>query len=1352
MRGIVRRWVNWLVALVVCAALAVGPLAPAGSPAQAAGPGQAAATEKLIVDAADSAALAQLAAQRAELLADYGAFSLWRVAAAQAPALRLRAGVSAQPDFDTIPLRGAVIDTRPGALDHVVPPGLRQSLVASQQFWIVQFVGPVRDDWLKHLSSLGLEIVSYLPHNAYVVWGDAAALAQVDEWASKDSAVQWTGPYHPAYRLAPSLQALAAAETLVQVTVQFYTTAAVDQSLARLLALGGPPVKAPEKILTFTNLTLPLPASQLAAVANWPDVFNVEPWSAPVRHDEIQGQIVAGNIISSAGNIVASGPGYLAWLATKGFTTTAAAYPLVSVVDDGIDNGSTNPLHPDFHTLGVLTATSRLLFNTNCTSDASANAVGGHGNINAGIIAAYNNLSGAPHVDANGYRLGLGISPYGRVGGTKIFRNVGGSYDDSGCGGTDSGVVQASYAAGAAFTSNSWGADVGGAYNASAQAYDALTRDASTITGGSQQMLHIFSAGNAGGGANTIGSPGTAKNVLTVGATENVRDHGVTDGCGFSSSDDADDIATFSSRGPTDDSRIKPDLMAPGVHVQGPASQDPGFDGTGVCGASGGGNYYPPSQTLYTWSSGTSHSAPAVAGAASLAYEYYGRVLNHGQTPSPAMLKALLLNSPRYLDGAGTGGTLPSNNQGWGDVNLGTLFDGLPRHLLDQSLLFAATGEDYLATGEIISTTQPFRVSLVWTDAPGPTTGNAYVNDLNLEVTVGGVTYKGNVFSGAHSTSGGAFDARNNVENVFIPAGVSGPFAVRVIAANLAGDGVPGNADGTDQDFALVVYNAAVAPQALLTAAGTSFSDAAGNNDGVVDPGETIALDVALTNAGSLTATAVSGVLGVAGGGATMIQPNAAYPNLAPAATTTNTTPYLASVSPAQPCGQPLTLALTANYNVSRTLQYTYTVPVGAPVTALAESFDGVTAPALPAGWTATVLAGSVAPWRTVTTSPDTAPNSIFASGFITVSDNVLSTPAFNVTTAAAQVTFRNQYNLETSATLGFDGGVLEIKIGGGVFTDVVSAGGSFVAGGYNKIISSSYNSPLRGRAAWSGDSGGYTTTIVNLPPAAAGQSVQLRWRVGTDSSVLSTGQWVDTVTLSDGYACDLGPLVSFSSAAYSVNETAPSALITATLNEVLTETVTVAYATSNNTALAGSDYVAASGTLTFTPGQTAANFVLPLLDDELLEGSEALTLTLSNNVNAGLGTPHTASLTLLDDEQAGVSLAPPSASQAGLPGAVVTHSLTLTNTGTITDNFTVAFAGGTFTATLPATVAPLAPGASNALVVLVQIPPGTASGTNSQSTITVTSQADPTQTATATLTTTVGVGHLKVYLPLVSR
>jgi Viral BACON domain len=145
-------------------------------------------------------------------------------------------------------------------------------------------------------------------------------------------------------------------------------------------------------------------------------------------------------------------------------------------------------------------------------------------------------------------------------------------------------------------------------------------------------------------------------------------------------------------------------------------------------------------------------------------------------------------------------------------MNLGRAFDETPRLLADQTHTFGSSGETHQVTGFIATANQPLRVTLVWSDAPGSVTGDPWVNDLDLEVTVNGQTYLGNVFSGASSTTGGTADVRNNVESVFLPPGVTGSFTVTVRATNIAGDGVPGDDDPTDQDFALVIYNANSAP------------------------------------------------------------------------------------------------------------------------------------------------------------------------------------------------------------------------------------------------------------------------------------------------------------------------------------------------------------------------------------------------------------------------------------------------------------------------------------------------------------------------------------------------------------
>jgi hypothetical protein len=99
-------------------------------------------------------------------------------------------------------------------------------------------------------------------------------------------------------------------------------------------------------------------------------------------------------------------------------------------------------------------------------------------------------------------------------------------------------------------------------------------------------------------------------------------------------------------------------------------------------------------------------------------------------------------------------------------------------------------------------------VTLVWTDPPGAA-DPALVNNLDLTVTVGGNVYRGNVFTSGTSSTGGSADTKNNVENVFLPAGIAAgtPFTISVNAIAVNGDGILGNADSTDQHFSLVGYN-----------------------------------------------------------------------------------------------------------------------------------------------------------------------------------------------------------------------------------------------------------------------------------------------------------------------------------------------------------------------------------------------------------------------------------------------------------------------------------------------------------------------------------------------------------------
>ena len=145
----------------------------------------------------------------------------------------------------------------------------------------------------------------------------------------------------------------------------------------------------------------------------------------------------------------------------------------------------------------------------------------------------------------------------------------------------------------------------------------------------------------------------------------------------------------------------------------------------------------------------------------------------------------------------------------------------------------------------------------------------------------------------------------------------------------------------------------------------------------------------------------------------------------------------------------------------------------------------------------------------------DTSPNALFVDDPAVVSDKRLDGWFLDFfEDCCVRLTFRHNFNLEASESdpnLGFDGGVLEISTdGGNTFQDILAAGGSFVMGGYNRTIASDRGSPIAGRQAWSGNSNGYITTVVNVPTIQ--KQGRLRWRMASDTSGGNEGWRVDTL------------------------------------------------------------------------------------------------------------------------------------------------------------------------------------------------------------------------------------------------
>ena len=189
------------------------------------------------------------------------------------------------------------------------------------------------------------------------------------------------------------------------------------------------------------------------------------------------------------------------------------------------------------------------------------------------------------------------------------------------------------------------------------------------------------------------------------------------------------------------------------------------------------------------------------------------------------------------------------------------------------------------------------------------------------------------------------------------------------------------------------------------------------------------------------------------------------------------------------------------------------------------ENFDGVTAPALPAGWVASNPdPGDGTLWVTSTTTPASPPNAAFIPDQDGISDKVLDRLNVTINSTAPMMSFRNNFDTEFSGGIFWDGGVLEISspnINGGDFTDITdpAVGGSFVSGGYTGQIDGTANNPLAGRMAWSSNSGGYIDTVINMGPNLTGQTVTLRFRMGSDGFLGAPGVHIDNISIT-GASC----------------------------------------------------------------------------------------------------------------------------------------------------------------------------------------------------------------------------------------
>lgn len=703
-------------------------------------------------------------------LADYGTFAWGQASLAELAEIRQQGLITITVDDPfTLELGGdrfhPLVD--PQGPNRAAGPWTDYRAEPAGDFYLVQFTGPVRPEWLQNIRENGVELAQPLHPFSHVVWATQEKIAAVGQRAE----LHWLSPMLPAWKVQPHLRQLG--PELVDTMLLTSAHADAGQVLAGLSDLGRVISTTPQGT-HFNVVHMAVPGNRYLRLAELPFVYTVQAVPQDAGHrGEMSNQSVASGIDDN-GTIVS---GYADWLSDIGFDGSGV---IVSVIDSPV-------------LASHLDLVGRMLPCLGEHASCNKGQPGNHGTHVAGAVAG----TGASGITLHGFLRGQGMAP-----GAGLVSQLWTPFLDSGGPGglAPDGMLKIyedAARSGAVLANNSWGSsDTPQGYDIPTRQVDLISRDADPDRPGQHPILAVWSIMNGHGDGegvcapSSLGAPDEAKNLLAVASSW------LTDGSG-AQGNDIYSMSANSAHGPACDGRRITQLVAPGCSTDSTIADSDTAHAHNFC--------------------GTSHASPIVTGAIAVWAEKY--IAETGARPSPALARAVFAGAAHDLVGSLNAdgvplGHRPDRFQGYGRLDLQAVMSPAGRlYVQDQETVFTASGQERRFGLTADDPLAPMHIMIAWTDAPGHGLGGstpAWVNNLDLLVQANGLNYLGNdIGVEGWSVPGGQPDERNNLEAVHLnPGQHQGRVTIIVLAAEVAGDALdPWQPTSARQDFALACFN-----------------------------------------------------------------------------------------------------------------------------------------------------------------------------------------------------------------------------------------------------------------------------------------------------------------------------------------------------------------------------------------------------------------------------------------------------------------------------------------------------------------------------------------------------------------